>query len=251
MDIKHLNEEQIAMVADALNEGNINSLPIDVKKHLSECNECTDKALFVSEISITNNLDSISPIKNKNNLLKYSIYIIAAASIIILFLVFFLKKPIKVDNNIAFSNDTIIINKHKDTTKTIVNQKYIDKKKLINKTKNSNQIAFATNINLENTYKRFSNSEMRSTRLTILSQHSINTKNPSDIYLKWTKPSNPIIIEIFNNNGEKLFTKETNDSILKVNNITSEGLYYWKILDEDYNLLYCGKIVYKKSLVSN
>lgn len=254
METKHINEEQIAMVADALNAGDVSSLPADVKAHIAKCDDCANKALIVSELTLDNNSNTVN-LKNsntKNPFLKYYIYAIAAASIIILFLVFYLQKPIKVDNNIADSDDSLRTTEQVDTNKitpqtaqTVIKEEYIDKEKL-KKVRDKKLVAFVENRKLEDNFCRFSNSEMRSIDLNIISNQTLKIHNTKGLKLEWTKPSSPIIVELFNNKGEKIMSKETNNAFVDINSIEKEGLYYWKLLDEDYNIIYCGKIIYRK-----
>jgi len=233
METKHINEEQIAMVADALNAGNMDSLPADVKSHIAECNECANKALIVSELALDNDSKTVT-LKNsntKNPFLKYYIYVIAAASIIILFLVFYLQKPIKVDNNIADSNDSLKATEQIDTNSTLQNQKYIVEEKIKN-TSNSELIAFVENSKFEKNFCRFENSATRSVQLSIISKQIVNTNDINDLKLEWTKPSSPIIVEIFDNKGDKIMSEETSNSFIAIDSIKTEGLYYWKIIQK-------------------
>lgn len=254
METKHLNEEQIAMVADALNAGNVSSLPADVKAHMAKCEDCANKALVVSELSL--GVDSKALTLNnsnaKNRFHNYYIYLIAAASIIVLFLVFYMQEPIKIDHNIADSGDSLKTTKQVDTNKmappseqTVIKEEYIDKEKL-NKLRDKKLVAFVENKKFEENFCRFSNSEMRSVDLNIMSNQILKVHNTKGLKLEWTKPSSPIIVELFNNKGEKIMSEETSDSCMDINSIEKEGLYYWKLLDEDYNLIYCGKIIYRK-----
>lgn len=255
METKHINDEQIAMVADALNAGDLSSLPSYVKTHIAECNECANNALIVSELARENDSKVIRP-KNhntKNPFLKYSIYIIAAASIIILFLVFYLQKPIKVDNNIANSSDSLNTIEQIDTSNTLENQEYIVEEKQkyiveekINNISNSELIAFVENSKFEKHLSRFENSATRSNQLAIISKQIVNIADINNLKLEWSKPSSPILIEIYNNKGDKILSEETMDSVMSIECIKTEGLYYWRIIDEDFNLIYCGKIIYKK-----
>lgn len=247
MENKHLNDEQIATVADALNIDNVNSLPADVKNHIAECNECANKALIVSELSYDyNTKTSITKgYRTKNRFLKFSIIVLAAASIIILFLVFYLQKPIKVDNNIAENTDSVKVIEQIDTSRTLQDQEYIVEEK-IKTTLNSDLIAFAENDKFEKNFCRFANSATRSSIVTILSPQIIEVKNNTEIKIEWIMTDSPLFIEVFDNNGNKLLSEETSNSFMEINVVKNQGLYYWKVIDEDFNLIYCGKIIYKK-----
>jgi hypothetical protein len=85
---------------------------------------------------------------------------------------------------------------------------------------------------------------MRGSDVFVLSPHEIEYKQGSQILIKIENPENsPLILEFFNNKGEKLFEKETSEETCQVEKLTTPGLYYWKLLNQDFDLLYCGKIV--------
>ncbi|MGE0079578.1 MAG: hypothetical protein AB7S48_17085 [Bacteroidales bacterium] len=51
---------------------------------------------------------------------------------------------------------------------------------------------------------------------------------------------------ILNNNGENIQSIETQGNGIKIPEL-KQGLYYWKLINEDFDLLYCGKITVNKN----
>lgn len=68
----------------------------------------------------------------------------------------------------------------------------------------------------------------------------------STALIKWENPENRLlIIEVIDNMGQKVFEAETRDQEYTLTNL-AEGLYYWKLISgEDFDLLFCGRILVK------
>lgn len=69
------------------------------------------------------------------------------------------------------------------------------------------------------------------------------TSNNTSVTINWENPEKKrLIIEVFDNNGNRILEDETNDEQYIIENI-SEGLYYWKLISSNFDLLFCGRIV--------
>jgi hypothetical protein len=85
---------------------------------------------------------------------------------------------------------------------------------------------------------------MRGDDISVLSPHKMEVKQGSEILIKIKNPENSsLIFEFFDNKNKKLFEKETTEETCQVKKLTKPGLYYWKLLNQDFDLLYCGKII--------
>jgi hypothetical protein len=111
------------------------------------------------------------------------------------------------------------------------------------KTKN-NRLAYVPDNRLEQLSARFVDANMRGDDISVLSPHKMEVKQGSEILIKIKNPENSsLIFEFFDNKNKKLFEKETTEETCQVEKLTQPGLYYWKLLNQDFDLLYCGKII--------
>jgi hypothetical protein len=65
---------------------------------------------------------------------------------------------------------------------------------------------------------------------------------PTTDSLKWKNPSSTtLIVEILDVMGEKVFEADTKHSGIKIPSL-KKGLFYWKLMNQDFDLHYVGKI---------
>ncbi len=230
----HLTPEEIAMCAEALNGKEYQNLPNDFHKHLEECDECAAEVVEVAQIS----MEWESMMKTKFAQKKFNQRILIAvssiAAVLVLFLVFKTvlnnetEKPIIVNNTEIKSSQNIPID---TTTKSIV----VD-----NSSMSSYNKKFESNRQLEILYNNHKDA-YRSDDVIIISKGEIKSNFP--ISLKWKNPNTiDLSVEIFDNKENIVFQKNTNKNAIVISTLP-KGLYYWKLIDEDYNLIYVGKII--------
>jgi len=248
----HLNEEQIAEIADAMNNSDLDSLPKNYLDHIRDCDQCADEVMLISEIVESPKIMQNQSTKNTDRSIKIFLAFAASVALILASYYIFIK-PESINSNIAETNDTIenIINNNENIAEIdtiivsdkeeneIVNQDKI--KHEINREKN--QIAFKEHPELEDLFNRFNSSAMRNADLKIKSDSVLKISTNDSIHIEWEKSEFNYIIQIIDNQSKELIVKDNLKSNFKSNNTLKSGLYYWKILDEDYNLLYCGKIL--------
>lgn len=69
------------------------------------------------------------------------------------------------------------------------------------------------------------------------------TSNDSSVTIKWENPAEKrLIIEVLDNNGQKILEDETDKEQHTIKNL-SNGLYYWKLISSNFDLLFCGRII--------
>ncbi|MFO8001138.1 MAG: hypothetical protein R6U46_07835 [Marinilabilia sp.] len=69
------------------------------------------------------------------------------------------------------------------------------------------------------------------------------TTDGSSVVVEWSNPENErLIVEIVDNRDQLILKDETNDRYYRFENL-SDGLYYWKLISEDSELLFCGRIL--------
>lgn len=263
MATKHLSDEQIAICAEHMNSSTTIELPHDIRQHLKACDQCAHEVLMVAstieDIEDSPLQTNILPHKksNKNHWLA-----IAASVAIILSATYYIFSDLKLTNNLANNNISKISN---DSNKIILNhtpqvktQKTIDPninssdnnkpqhlKPAITPTSkpNTELLAYAPNTQLEKLSDRYTSGTLRGDEIKIITPGKITGK-PGIIKLEWNNETKQLLIlEFFNNKGEKLFEAETIESSFSPNKLQNNGLYYWKLINEDFDLLFCGKII--------
>lgn len=259
MASKHLSDEQIALFAEAMSTNSSEKLSLELRSHVSNCDECAQMVLMVAEtIDGIQDTEKIIPI-NTNAFKRYDKWVVVAASVIIfisvgVYLSSFLNNT-SIESKIVEA-DSVSINKTEvpEAPNQIVNSPKVAeqkqskpiKKKVKKAPSQSNQMAYAANDQLEKLSSRFlPNASMRGDNIEVLSANTIQGK-ANVLQLEWLNSSNELlIVEFFDNKGEKLFEIETNASNYKLNKLKQNGLYYWKLINQDFDLLYCGRIKIK------
>ena len=238
MKDNHLSKNEIAQAAEFLFNNKYNKLSIEIRTHLKNCNECAGQVEFLVSIlqDDKNNKKGISVIK----LTPY----FAAASIIIalLFLFPFKNKLAKLPDDVSIVDkfnsqlnpDSLIVNKEI--------QEYANKE-IAQSNITSNEILFADNPNLEILVERFKTKD-RSCDIVIKSESVIKTKKTT-LLLNWENDENiEVSIEIYNNKEELIKTFNTNGNFIELEKLDA-GLYYWNLINDEYDLLFFGKIIVK------
>lgn len=239
-ELIHFTEEEVAMVADAINEDRYNHLPEPVRLHLSECDECASEVLMVADIAQDFKMKAVKP---KIFRLKRWIYIasISSAAAILIFAIFKLSYPngendlhkniLVVTDSGAKTMDNPLI--ESDTASQKINEKCVNVK---------NIASLEPNKQLEKLYDNYK-TDYRGDDIQVVTKGIIQyLANDS---LIWINPKNELLtIEIFDNQGKiskKITSKSQGIKIPKL----PIGLYYWKLINEEADLLYVGKIIYK------
>lgn len=235
---KHLTPEQIAMCADAINSDSYSSLPEAIRLHLEECDECAAEVTDVAEMSLE--IDRLVRSKKKGNMLKirllYSVSAVAAVALI--FFVFRLISEYKSEvPNIVQLSDSLNIDKI-EPKKDSINHVY--QAEIANsEVQEAQNKMYLKNENLEILVNNFKDS-YRSNEIEIISKSEIFAAMPCT--LRWVNSqSQELRFELFNNQGNLVFETITTSNKVVVNGFP-KGLYYWKLIDNDFNLLFVGKI---------
>lgn len=265
---KHFTDQEIATCAEAIIDGTFGKLDEYYSQHLANCDSCANQVTMVSSI-----LEEESILLDENNTLPQSkpqkpisIYktIAWAAAAILLVLIGFRFFPGQQGNN---TNNDIAQSKTVDTLKvvqhsvnptikdTIVPANKIDEKTpkpnnnpqkhIITKPEKADLLAYSPNNNLEKLAERYNGAAMRGTEIKVTTPNTFET-TANKILLEWENSDNVlVIIELFNNKGEKIIESETTDNNYQPKEKIKPGLYYWKLINEDFDLVFCGKIILK------
>lgn len=264
----HLTDEQTAVYAEHLISGTTNKLPQEIRAHVKNCTLCAQEILMVAHTVENPNNHTDKPIILSNTdrkKIKSTRWLSIAASVAIIlcgsyFINHFLDPAspntvaqkqatqaieapdhsplmntgIKEQESVITSNDT-----NTQMTKTPQLTKASPQTKLIPK---KTQVAYAPNTELEKLYLRYQNGTLRGDEIKILSPAHINGKK-GEIQLQWNNEAKQLLIlEFLNNKGEILFETETHESDYTPIRLQKSGLYYWKLMNADFDLVFCGKI---------
>lgn len=253
----HLSEEEVAIYADAIITGKLTEIPSELKNHVQTCDECAEKVLAVTEIT-EDVLKNKKKTTNNTIPLKKSYWIQIAASIILIIGagIFIYQKTQKNNNSIQLYSeliDSAIIQVDSSTIRksdikklTAQNEKdsniSIEQKKE-NNSINKNLLAYTEDANLEKLVERFTESALRGD-FSVDIESTVEIKlNEELVFNLNNKHEKTLILEFFNHSGKKIFEEETTKNTFQTNLLTTPGLYYWKLLNEDFDLLFCGKII--------
>lgn len=255
METEHLKPEEIAICAEALIQNNFNELPKSYKKHLAECDTCFDEVNLVAET-----ITELPEYKTHKPINYKPVFIGIAASVAVLIGVYFIiNTPDKTPTLASdIAKDTIkpakteqITEKTENkntkatpkTTKESNKDEAPKKESSINPQKKEQQLlAYANNEQMEKLVDRYSSGNMRGDAIEIKSPALIKTEG--QFILEWENPEKETLyLEIYNNKGDKLIEEETTTSSYSPTKHYEKGLYYWKLIGEEFDLLFCGKII--------
>ena len=253
MDIsKHLTEEQIAFCAEAVNSGKYYFVAKNIQDHLMQCNECASEVVMVAEISGEVNFEKIKKTKLQKNFKPFFYSI--AATFLLFGTIYIVHKFTGSLNNVNAISENKSAEESIHAVDTILLKNQIEKHNLPEKTtekKNptsnrastsTDQQAYTTHPQLEKLARNYGGS-YRGEEVKVITEGIIST-NKTDS-LAWQNSNLELLtIEIYNNKGVLSFSITTTDNSLKIPDLQN-GLYYWKLINQDYDLLFVGKIEVK------
>jgi hypothetical protein len=251
---KHLSEAKIAMYAEALKFNATKQLDNHLINHVEACGDCQ---LMVSEIYELIKSDKNITFKGhrysdkkinlyKNNIVNLKLYI-AVASLIIFILLFSAlfrtgfttkKKNLTEIVSIAKVKENFTQNKEPEINKNLTNNN-ISKAEIKENNYTENFKEFPALEGMVNTGLR----NVIDFKLIAPSSGKIFGKSQA-ISFKWKiQDDAPLNIVIYNNKGEMIHTSDNtiNRYILRDKLVT--GLYYWKLLSKEKDIIYVGKFL--------
>ncbi len=277
----HMSAEEIARSAETINTRGYEELPLPVKAHLKECDQCATEVLMVAELIAEESSEAEEGKKSKKGGVQpwqYALVSLAIAAAIL----FFVVRVVDFYPNQS-SNDNLVgqlprneqaaaetekdrslpseetnreeANNEKATTseeKPQPAEDIVKEESAIEKQeapaadpdlKDTGTLlaAFTPNEELEELYSNMRGA-YRSNDVILTSDSIVYLKNTDS--LTWQNPQENILyVEIFNNQGTEVSSKEVNTSRGVQLPALPNGLYYWKLLNEDFDLLFVGKIV--------
>lgn len=263
MNANHLTAEQIAYVSEMQLSGKYALLSEEIKQHLQACNSCAIEVLEVNEISTL-----IAHLQNKKRNIKLWASIAAAASLLIIITISFLPQQInhnlneglqpqniaaiQTDTTIKTTNNNVEENKNelnKPTEKKLLAKKKVRSKNTIKEPNQTNnkpieQLAhYKPDDHLESLVERAQNGYLRSAEPTTNTFNLIYPEQKNILLINNKKEE--FIIEIYTNKGRLVIEQTCTDTIFTIPNLDN-GLYYYKLINADFDLLMVGRITIKK-----
>ena len=259
--MKHLSEEQIAQYAEALANGNQEYLPDTILNHVKECDQCADEVMHVHEMLVSGELKTQKP-EGKKYTLKPVKWVSVAAGITLLVGLggyLFLRtdqsmqprrtaesqlseKPVEKVAEIIEIDD---ISKNKDTLRVPAE----NLKENPEKAKEDEVLLarYEPNEQLESLSTRFEQKQLRSSGFRLLSAHHLKLESKANIEISWKAPAEEDLIFTLRNNSDSLILeRNAGQNGIEITDFSQPGLYYWKLMDSDFDLLYCGKVEIEK-----
>jgi hypothetical protein len=270
----HLSEESIAIAAEAMATNTFEELDPAIRQHIADCDQCAHEVQMVAELLEAStekpsiNLSSHSTIDIKSARSKRStpvFWIAASISVAIIastvFIWFENEEATKLTPNLSDLNELEDINERTFTQETIDSLENVvkptieDKKTEDNNTKDKLAtetelkkkdllLAYQAHPQMENLFNRFKDdASLRGFEIEVNTEATLKVQ--ADTFkLNWNNPEAfSLTVEIFNNKAEKIIELESHNNSCQVLSPKSKGLYYWKLLDEDFELIFCGKII--------
>ncbi len=247
----HLSEEEISVYAEQISSGKTISLGQEKIEHIKECDECAQAVMAIVEIISDSSVYSFETKEKRPKVfpLKFVVGIAASfAAIVMMVSIWYTLSNSGMDAN----QDNLVAN-DVEQNDVIVN---LPETKDVNPLVAENEIQeiplsiekqeYMTNKSLDQLVDRFSGSTFRGADIMIKTQSEITQSTDKPVELTWeNKDRSSLLVEVVNVQGEVV--KEINTSSDGVSiNLKNSGAYYWKLMNEDFDLLFCGKIFVDK-----
>lgn len=257
MDIKkHLTEEEIAIYADAINDNNWNLVPENLLAHIQSCEQCSAEAAIVAELSKEHSLKTNKRklFSSKKWLLPASIVAAAGITVLVILKLTTANQPSSSVEVAATTENQIttekigIAEKAKDISpvdKPLTTDKKPTETSGVNQPEKSlrqkEMLALYTpDERLEKLYNSFKNA-YRGQTVKVITNTILEI--PGSDSLKWSNPRHEeLVVEFYNNSGKRISAQSTQQQGIKIP-VQTSGLYYWKLINQDFDLLYTGKVI--------
>ncbi|MDY0077395.1 MAG: hypothetical protein RBR87_08980 [Bacteroidales bacterium] len=224
---QHLSVEELAIASELIQKAE--ELPHDLQTHLNRCTSCKYELMMIMELSDFEMEAAQKKIRQSKN------WIAAAAIGLILLAVgiywvslppqnFPQKQLTQITNVTA---DTAALVKNSDTEEIMKTPVEKPEKVVLA------QASFAPNKDLEQLVARYQ-SQLRSAG----SSPVLVTDLGDGFHFSW-EATGVFIFEVFDNEGVLLSSEETSKQSAEFQ-VESPGLYYFKLISEDFDLLWCG-----------
>ncbi len=250
---KHLTDEQLAIYSHFLKGNYTKDLPSEITEHIANCDICASQAVDLSFI-----IEDVEKELSPNKKIKsYTLRNWLIAASILLPIIIWISIQISSKNQKEKFAEKQEIEDTIDTTNEVQNKITPNLPNIGNTNKkkykmgtspknNKNLLAsYTPNPENEKLYNNFK-SKMLGKKIKVITKNDIRLSKNKTILFEWKNPENiNLIIEVFDNKGTNIISKNINGKVFQVNNKLNNGLYYWKLFNDEYDILWCGKIIIK------
>ncbi len=248
----HLTEEEIALSAEAMIAGDLSHLEPRVREHLDHCTQCAGEVMMVAEVSGEVPEITAAPVLTKP--LWGYVALLAAAVVVIVMIInvpgWFKPASHHSSDMAGVVQDSINPsanqpNQDSEKATSIVDntsnkQQKQEQKSQTKSTLGDNALAYAPNEALENLVNQYLTA-YRSDE-TVELRSGVDLQFPETDSLLWKNPDNiSLTLEWYNNWGVLIQTVKTQQNGAPIPPFEN-GLYYWKLMNEDFDLLGVGKV---------
>ena len=265
--MKHLTEEQIAQYAEALSDGNPDKIDDKIREHVRDCNSCAEEVTEISMMideglpQVISHDEKVKPLSR-----QLTLWFSIAAGIVLLvgvgaYFLYFQGNQQQMDPVVAEKENNspeiknvieiaeIVDEKpvsEKETQTTDINEDLSEEVMQQKEFASKNQLAeaYRPSSRLEQLSARFDGVSMRSDGFEMRSEHILTTAKKDTLKISWIADQNQELIFSLYDNKENLVSESTVP--VKEYSFVADfdkGLYYYKVINQDFDLLYCGKII--------
>jgi hypothetical protein len=267
----HLTYEQLALYSEHLKSNTLEQCPQDLKKHIESCDRCAVEAAELCTLTddLTVQTNSKKSLFGKQG---YLFVLAAAAAGVLMFVaIWFLVDTSDSNRNYLGENNPAGLI---DTGNIQIKPKVVPAEKKRRDTNVSPQpedsskkteVMFGQSVpnridetsTVSKYYRKHKPSEMlvenfngnmRSTHVEVHTPSELSVTNDGEqlVLLRWNNTQKMhLTVELLNNSGEIHKEYRTRGDSLIIENLPHKGLYYWKLFNQDFDLLFCGKIHYR------
>jgi len=247
---EHLTEDELALYSEFLQNQNNVKVPLYIVDHIKKCDKCATESVDLSFIAdeITKELhfdlegtnETKTVLFSKKNILSIAVSLLIFLSVWQIFRFYNNNNEIYSAKKVALIHKIIINNK-----KIVEPIENIIEKEVDTKLENNILLAcYEPNKKAEQLIDSFL-ANSRGENIEVITPLEIYSKINKSITFEWKNLDNiELTIEIYNNKMKIIEDAEIIGNNYTLENI-SIGLYYWKLFNSDFDLLFFGKIIIK------
>lgn len=228
MKNSHFTEQEISSIAEKMINNKYSLVSEEAKIHIDECDFCAEEILTISNLIENKSCNLIE----KKGISRY--FTTKRISIAIVASFFCISVGTYFLQQVESQSNVNIIDHNIPTVSE--NRNFIPKTE-----KESKLLAYQSNAKLETLVQRFNNN-MRGDLIIVESTSTIESRS-NDIELKWNNPDlKNFTLEFFDNQNQLISETMINGESYNVT-LKDPGLYYWKLLNDDFDMVFCGRIL--------
>lgn len=238
-----LTELLVAECADAIRENRYNDLPEEVRQHLLECDKCASEVMMVCEITA---LPGESHEYKTKPLFPRWFRWSAAAAVVALFVVAkFVMQPPQPDSSPVSGSAGVpgtSLTVAPDSSSLPVADNKLPQDSTLSLPPKGDIASLEPNPALEKLAARSLSAIRGDEQIQVISPNRMVVASDT-VSIRWKNPGRAeLTLEWLNNRGKVVGRLTTRGQLARLPEL-QPGLYYWKLLSSDADLIYCGKLI--------